>query len=71
MLRHIFLVFTWSGTNLDISWFFITVSILIFKDLQISYCQPFYVHETKKVKMPWIGWNLRQYFLYIPINRMF
>ena len=35
-MLHIFLVLRWSGTNFNISGFFIAVPILIFEDLYLS-----------------------------------
>ena len=48
MVTHFF-VLRGSGTNLDISGIFITIPIIIFKDLQTSLIT-FYIYWTKKVK---------------------
>ena len=61
MLTHFF-SFRWSGISSNISGFFITGPILIFKNFIISTILHMLNKKLKNVKMYWVDSNLRQYF---------
>ena len=59
---HIFLILSWWGTNFNISGLFITVPILIFKDVHNINHLVYTKQKKSKKKLSWLDWNLRQYF---------
>ena len=65
MIPNFLLVLRRSGTNFNISGFFITVKILIFKDLYMSILSTILYILNNNKKMLWMDWNFRQcFFIY-------